>query len=84
MDYNAKHKRKDVVGICGVSTTYWGDLLKENGVKVNSLKACLVIYKELLNKHKNKRATIKAYKGIETKSNMWIVDKTIEIERKMK
>ena len=84
MDYNAKHKAKNTIGICGINIVYWNDLLKENGVKANSLKACLVVYKELLNKHKNKRATIKAYKGIETKSNMWIVDKTIEIERKMK
>ena len=44
----------------------------------------MLVYKELLNKHKNKRATIKAYKGIETRSNMWIVDKTIEIERNLK
>lgn len=80
MDYNAKHKAKNTIGICGINVIYWNDLLKDNGVSANSLKSCLVIYKELLNKHKNKRSAIMHYKGIESKVNFWIVDEVIRIE----
>ena len=62
----------------------WNDVLRSNNTKLNSLKACLVVYKELYSKHQNKRETIKAYKGIESKSNMWIVDRVIEIEKGLK
>ena len=84
MNYNAKHNAKDTIGICGINVVFWGELLEQNNTNPNSLKACLIVYKELLNKHKNKRATIKAYKGIDSKSNMWIVDKTIEIEKSLR
>lgn len=73
-----------MIGICGINIVYWNDLLKANNTKVNSLNACLLVYKELLNKHQNKRDTIKAYKGIEDKSNMYLVDKVIEIEKGLK
>ena len=60
------------------------NLLKENGVKANSLKACLVVYKELLNKHKNKRLALKEYKGVTSKSNLYLIDKVIETEKGLK
>ena len=84
MNYNAKHNAKDTIGICGINVVFWGEILEQKNINPNSLKACLVVYKELLHKHKSKRATIKAYKGIESKSNMWIIDKTIEIEKGLK
>lgn len=84
MDYNAKHKAKNTIGICGINVNYWNDLLKENGVKANSLKACLVVYKKLLNKHKNKRLALKEYKGITSKSNLYLIDKVIETEKGLK
>ena len=83
MDYNVKHKGDRAKGICGI-TDYWNDLLKDNNIDINSLQSCLIVYKELLNRYKDKRLAIKAYKGIDNKSNMWIVDKTIEIEKELK
>ena len=84
MDYNVKHKIKDVKGVCGVDERYWGNLLQDNNVKIKSLKACIVIYKELLEKHKSKREAIKAYKGVTSKSNLYLIDRVIETEKGLK
>lgn len=84
MDYNAKHKAKNTIGICGVSYYHWGDMLEENNIRINSLSSCLFIYKVLLHKYKSKKKAIKHYKGIENKSNSYLVDKVILLEYKLK
>ena len=84
MNYNAKHKNNEAKGICGIVPKYWNDVLKEHNTKVNSLNACLVVYKELLNKHQNKRLALKEYKGIKSKENLYLVKKVIEIEKGLK
>ena len=60
---------------------FWGDLLEKNNTSPNSIKACLVIYKELLHKHKNKRLALKEYKGITSKTNLYLIDRVIETEK---
>ena len=84
LNYNAKHKNNEAKGICGIVPKYWNDVLKEHHVKINSLNACLVVYKELLNKHKNKRLALKEYKGVTSKSNLYLIDKVIETEKGLK
>lgn len=79
-----KHKIKSVKGVCGIDERYWGNLLQDNNIRINSLSSCLFIYKELLHKHKSKKKAIKHYKGIENKSNSYLVDKVILLEYKLK
>ena len=83
LDYEVKHKIKGVIGICGVSKLYWQDLLKESNTKINSLKACEIIYNELLEKHNTKKAALKEYKGIISKNNNYLVDKVIKLEEQI-
>lgn len=71
-------------GICGVYTNFWEDELKENGIKVNSLEACLYIYEKYFEETNSKRGALKLYKGIESKKNYWIIDKVIKIEKEIK
>lgn len=84
LNYDAKHRIKTVEGICGINTIYWEDDLNENGIQVNSLTACLYVYEFYLDKTRNKKAAIKEYKGIKTKQNIYLVDKVIELENKIK
>ena len=54
-------------------------------MKINSLKACEVVYNYYLELNNgNKVAALKDYKGIESKSNMYLVYKVIENEEKIK
>lgn len=63
---------------------YWEDYLEEQGVKVNSLKACYSIFNKLLEKHKTTKKTLKAYKGIESDKTEWIVKKVINVAEEVK
>lgn len=84
LDYNAKHKRKSIKGICGISEPIWKEELQDNGVKVNSLNACLYVYEFYFNETNNKAKAIKRYKGIETKSNNYLINKVLNLEKKIK
>lgn len=83
LDYNIKHKLSGVVGVCGIYKVYWQDLLLESNTKINSLKACEVVYNELLEKHNTKKAALKEYKGIISKNNNYLVDKVIKLEEQI-
>lgn len=85
LNYKVKHKNDVAKGICGVVPKFHKELLKENNVKINSLKACEVVYNYYLELNNgNKIAALKDYKGIESKSNMYLVYKVIENEEKIK
>ena len=72
-------------GICGVVPKYHKELLEENKAKLNSLKACEVVYNYYLELNNgNKIKAIRDYKGIKSNDNMYLVYKVIEIERDLK
>lgn len=78
IDYHVKHRGNKARGICGVVPEFWGDLLKEKKVKVNSLKACVVVFEHLLeNNGYDLRKAVVEYQGVESKSKMWISNRTI-------
>lgn len=84
LNYKVKHKKDIAKGICGI-TDFHIDLLKENNVRVNSLKACEIVYNYYLELNNgNKVAALRDYKGIKSKSNMYLVYKVIEIEKELK
>lgn len=80
-----KHNRDIAKGICGITPKFHKELLEENNTKLNSLKACEVVYNYYLDLNNgNKINALKDYKGIESKDNMYLVYKVLEIEEKLK
>lgn len=85
LDYNAKHKNDVAVGICGVIPKFHQELLDKNNVYINSLKACEVVYNYYLELNNgNKIKALKSYKGIESKDNIYLVYRVLEIEKGLK
>lgn len=85
LNYNAKHKRDIAKGICGIVPKFHQELLKENNVKLNSLKSCEVVYNYYLELNNgNKVKAIRDYKGIKSNDNMYLVYKVIEIEKELR
>ena len=71
MRYDAKHSKKSVTGICGIDKNYWADELRENGIKINSLKSCEYVLNYYLEQNSgNKKAALAGYKG-------WVKDKKV-------
>lgn len=85
LDYNAKHKNDIAVGICGIVPKFHKELLDSYNVPINSLKACEVVYNYYLEINKgNKIKSLISYKGIESKDNIYLVYKVLEIEKGLK
>lgn len=82
---NVKHSKKNVKGWCGVDVSIWGEELKENGIPVNSLKACDYILNKYLEENNwNKKLALYDYKGIEKNNKVKkVVDNMIKIEKKI-
>ena len=60
-------------------------MLEENKVKLNSLKACEIVYNYYLELNNgNKIKALSDYKGIESKDNMYLVYRVLEIEKGLK
>lgn len=57
--------------------------MNENNVEINSLKACEIIYNELLEKYNTKKVALKEYKGIISKKNNYLINKVIKLEEKI-
>ncbi len=80
-NFNAKHK-SDAEGICGVIPDYWEDYLKSKNIDVNSVSACIEIYKFYKDENRgSKTKAIKEYKGIE--NNIKLIEKTLSIRDKI-
>lgn len=76
-NFNVNHK-SDAEGICGVIPDYWGDYLKSKNIDVNSVAACIEIYKFYKEENNgSKTKAIKEYKGIE--HNTYLIEKTLKI-----
>ena len=85
MRYDVKHSKKSVIGICGIDKVFWADELRENGIKINSLKSCEYVLNYYLEQNSgNKKAALAAYKGLkkDVKVNK-VVDNMIKIEKKI-
>lgn len=81
--YNVKHLEWNTQGIAGIRPYYWGDFLKMQNVRVNSVKACELVYLDLLKKNNgNKFKAIAEYKG--AKKDFTIVRTVLELEQKIK
>lgn len=80
-DYHANHQGL-YTNICGANPYYWQDYLDDINVDINSVAACVEIYKYYKSKHNgNKRLAIKSYKGIS--ENTYLVDKTLRLRDKI-
>ena len=83
--YDAKHSKKSVVGICGIDKVFWADELRENGIKINSLKSCEYVLNYYLEQNSgNKKAALAAYKGLKKDVKVKkVVDNMIKIDKKI-
>lgn len=80
-NFNADHK-SDAEGICGVIPDYWQNYLASKNIDVNSVAACIEIYKFYKEENKgSKEKAIKEYKGIE--NNIHLIEKTLKIRDKI-
>lgn len=80
-NFDANHK-SDAEGICGVIPDFWQDYLASKNIDVNSVAACIEIYKFYKEENKgSKEKAIKDYKGIE--NNIHLIEKTLVIRDKI-
>lgn len=80
-----KHDKNIAIGICGVIPKYWKQHLNNQGIKVNSLKACETILNHYLEQNNGDLIkSIADYKGIESKKNMYLVYRVLEIYQGIK
>jgi len=85
LNYRVKHDKDIAQGICGVVPRFHKGLLEENNAKLNSLKACEVVYNYYLELNNgNKIKALKDYKGVVSRDNMHLVYRVLELERELK
>ena len=86
MRYDVKHSKKSVIGICGIDKVFWADELRENGIKINSLKSCEYVLNYYLEQNSgNKKKALRDYKGIiKDKKVGGVVESILEKEKELK
>lgn len=77
-NYNANHN-SSAQGICGVVPEYWEDYLNQRNIQLNSVEACIAIYKYYKDQTDSRKQAIKEYKGIESTKHHYLVAKTLAI-----
>ena len=84
--YDVKHSKNSVVGICGIDKVFWADELKENGIKINSLKSCEYVLNYYLEQNSgNKKKALAGYKGlIKDKKVGGIIETILQKEKELK
>ena len=84
--YDVKHSKKSVTGICGIDKVFWADELRENGIKINSLKSCEYVLNYYLEQNSgNKKRALTKYKGlIKDKKVGGVVDTILQKEKELK
>ncbi len=76
--YNVKHSKESVIGICGINKNYWADELRENGIKINSLKSCEYVLNYYLEQNSgNKKRALRENKGVNKDKKVGSVVETI-------
>lgn len=76
--YNVDHN-SSAEGICGVIPKFWESYLNEQAIELNSVEACIAIYKYYLDQTGSPSRAIKEYKGIESSKYQYLVSKTLGI-----
>lgn len=80
-NFDANHK-SSAEGICGVIPDFWQDYLASKNIDVNSVGACIEIYKFYKEENRgSKEKAIKEYKGIE--NNIYLIERTLMIRDKI-
>ena len=80
-NFDANHK-SSAEGICGVIPDFWQDFLASKNIDVNSVGACIEIYKFYKEENRgSKEKAIKEYKGIE--NNIYLIERTLMIRDKI-
>ena len=84
--YDVKHSKKSVTGICGIDKVFWAEELKENGIKINSLKSCEYVLNYYLEQNSgNKKAALRRYKGVNKDKKVGgIIETMLEKEKELK
>mgnify|MGYP003407539874 FL=1 len=83
--YDVKHSKKSVFGICGIDKVFWESELKENGIKINSLKSCEYVLNYYLEQNSgDKKKALAAYKGLKKDKKVnKVVDKILQVNKKL-
>lgn len=84
--YDVKHSKKSVLGICGINKVFWAEELKENGIKINSLKSCEYVLNYYLEQNSgNKKKALTKYKGlVKDKKVGGIIETILQKEKELK
>lgn len=75
--YEVNHN-SSAVGICGVVPDYWEEYLLTQGVEVNSVAACIEVYK-FLRQHNTAAQAMRKYKGIKGNKHNYLVPYTFKL-----
>ena len=72
-------------GICGINKVFWAEELKENGIKINSLKSCEYVLNYYLEQNSgDKKRALREYKGvIKDKKVGGIIETMLEKEKEL-
>ena len=75
-----------MVGICGIDKVFWAEELKENGIKINSLKSCEYVLNYYLEQNSgDKKAALVGYKGlVKDKKVSGVVETILKREKELK
>ena len=75
-----------MTGICGIDKVFWAEELKENGIKINSLKSCEYVLNYYLEQNSgNKKAALREYKGVlKDKKVGGVVETILQKEKELK
>ena len=75
-----------MTGICGIDKVFWADELKENGIKINSLKSCEYVLNYYLEQNSwNKKKALREYKGVTRDKKVGgVVETILKKEKELK
>ncbi len=75
-----------MLGICGINKVFWAEELKENGIKINSLKSCEYVLNYYLEQNSGKKkAALAGYRGlIKDKKVGGVVETILQKEKELK
>ena len=75
-----------MTGICGIDKVFWAEELKENGIKINSLKSCEYVLNYYLEQNSgNKKKALRRYKGVNKDKKVGgIIETILQKEKELK
>ena len=75
-----------MTGICGIDKVFWAEELKENGIKINSLKSCEYVLNYYLEQNSgDKKKALREYKGVNKDKKVGgIIETILQKEKELK